>query len=58
MNEILVAPVLEKGARRRRIVFPPGVWRGDDGMVVNGPVTKEVDAPLARLPWFQREPNK
>jgi alpha-glucosidase len=54
-DDILVAPVLEKGARKRRVVFPPGLWRGEDGMVVKGPMTKEVDAPLARLPWFRRE---
>jgi alpha-glucosidase (family GH31 glycosyl hydrolase) len=28
---ILVAPVQEKGATRRAIQFPPGLWKGDDG---------------------------
>jgi len=51
---ILVAPVLEKGARSRGIVFPPGQWRGDDGSLVEGPATVEVDAPLERLPWYRR----
>lgn len=56
-DNILVAPVVEKGARTRKIVFPPGVWRGDDGSSVTGPTTKEVDAPLVRLPWYRRQAN-
>jgi alpha-glucosidase (family GH31 glycosyl hydrolase) len=51
---ILVAPVVEKGARKRRLVVPPGRWKGDDGTVVLGPTTVEIDAPLDRLPWYRR----
>lgn len=51
---VLVAPVLEQGARTRRIVFPPGTWKGEDGSVVEGPRTLEVDAPLGRLPWYRK----
>jgi alpha-glucosidase (family GH31 glycosyl hydrolase) len=53
-DRILVAPVLEKGARRRSIRFPPGNWKGDDGSLVAGPKTVEVEAPLDRLPWYRR----
>ena len=49
-----MAPVVEKGARERGVVVPPGRWRGDDGSVVAGPASVDVDAPLARLPWFRR----
>ena len=52
--DILVAPVVEKGARKRRLVVPPGRWTGDDGSVVEGPTSVEIDAPLDRLPWYQR----
>lgn len=52
-DEILVAPVLEKGARSRMVVFPSGTWKGDDGSLVNGPCVQEVDAPLERLPWYR-----
>lgn len=53
-TDILVAPVLEKGAIKRRIVFPEGKWKGEDGSIVNGPVTIEVNSPLERLPWFTK----
>jgi len=52
--DILVAPVVEKGARRRRLLVPPGRWRGDDGTVVSGPTSVEIDAALDRLPWYRR----
>lgn len=52
--DILVAPVLEKGARSRPVLFPPGRWQGGDGSIVEGPTTVDVDAPLEQLPWYQR----
>ncbi len=52
-DDILVAPVVQSGARRRSVVFPPGEWRGDDGTTVAGPATREIAAPLERLPWFR-----
>jgi alpha-glucosidase (family GH31 glycosyl hydrolase) len=51
---ILVAPVQEKGATRRVIEFPPGVWKGDDRSTVSGPCRVEVAAPLSRLPWYRK----
>jgi alpha-glucosidase (family GH31 glycosyl hydrolase) len=53
-EDLMIAPVVEKGARRRSVVFPPGRWRGEDGVIVEGPITREVDAPLERLPRFAR----
>lgn len=52
-ESILVAPVLEKGVRSREVVFPEGIWQGDDGSRVTGPCTLKVDAPLDRLPWYR-----
>ena len=54
--DLLVAPVVEKGATARTVVIPPGTWKSDDGAVVTGPTTIEVAAPLARLPHFVRQP--
>ena len=53
-DEILVAPVLTKGARSRQVVFPAGKWQDEKGKVFQGPSRREVDAPLERLPWFKR----
>jgi len=53
-DDILVAPVLKKGAVTRKIVFPEGKWLGDDGSEISGPCTVEVDAPLSRLPWYRK----
>jgi alpha-glucosidase len=55
--DILVAPVVERGTRTRRVLVPPGRWRGDDGTVVAGPASIEVQAPLERLPWYRRVGN-
>ena len=53
-SEILVAPVLEKGARSRNVVFPEGSWRGPDGTLYEGGQTLTVPAPLDVLPYFER----
>ena len=53
-DELLVAPVVEKGAKVRQVVVPPGRWRGDDGIEVEGPAEIVVETPLARLPHFKR----
>jgi len=54
-DRILVAPVLEPGAASRNIVFPRGAWSSEEGERFEGPCAAVVDAPLNRLPWFQRE---
>ena len=53
-EDLLVAPVVEKGATSRKVVIPPGTWKADDGTSVTGPATVEVATPLARLPHFMR----
>ncbi len=56
-NDILVAPVVEKGVRSRKIIFPEGKWKGDDGSVVKGRKegkVVEVSVPLERLAYYTR----
>jgi alpha-glucosidase len=53
-TDILVAPVVEKGARSRNVVFPEGRWKGDDGSLVDGGKTAEIEVPLSRLPHYTR----
>ncbi len=51
-EDILVAPVVVKGARSRSVVFPPGVWQDEAGQKYKGPRQVTVAAPLEKLPWF------
>ena len=53
-SNIMVAPVLQKDTVRRRVMIPSGSWQGDDGSIIEGPASLEIDAPLGRLPWFRR----
>lgn len=54
-DDLLVAPVLEQGATRRRVALPvhPGGWyEVHDGRHHDGGTTVEVEAPLGRPPLF------
>ena len=57
-EDLLVAPVVEKGATSRVVVLPPGTWRADDGQVHEGGRTVTVATPLERLPHFVRVNRK
>lgn len=50
-DEILVAPMLEKGFTRK-VILPPGEWKTDDGKVYAGGQTVEINVPLERIPYF------
>ncbi len=52
-DTVLVAPVIEAGARSREVHFPPGTWVGDDGSQVVGPTVVEIEVPLSRLPYYR-----
>jgi alpha-glucosidase (family GH31 glycosyl hydrolase) len=54
-DDLLVAPILKKGATSREVVLPPGKWKADDGQVYDGPAAIEVAAPLSRIPHFERQ---
>ncbi len=52
-EKILVAPVLQQGARERVVTFPPGTWQDEQGVAYEGPADINVSAPLDVLPWFR-----
>ncbi len=54
-DDLLVAPMLTKGTSRA-VRIPKGQWKADDGSVIEGPVNQTIDVPLARLPFFERQP--
>ena len=61
-DHLLVAPVLEHGAREREVPFPPGRWVSwftgevhDADPEAAGPTFVTVEAPLGRLPLFLAE---
>jgi alpha-D-xyloside xylohydrolase len=54
-RDVLVAPVIAEGARRRTVYFPRGCWRQPvTRLLVRGPRTRTIPAPLSRLPYFVR----
>lgn len=56
-RDVLVAPVMEKGARSRNVLFPSGSWVDwyDPQIKYKGGTSALVKAPLDRLPLFVRE---
>jgi alpha-glucosidase (family GH31 glycosyl hydrolase) len=53
-RNVLVAPVIEKGAVTRTAYFPRGCWRTAEGERFVGPRSAYVRARLGRLPYFIR----
>lgn len=55
-RDVLVAPVLEQGARERKVVFPDGLWADyrDPSKLYRGGDTITYAAPLDVLPLFVR----
>ena len=53
-EDLLVAPVVEKGVKSRKVVLPPGEWKADDGRIYCGSAEIEIATPLSHLPYFLR----
>ncbi len=53
-NDIIVAPVLENGARSRTVVLPKGDWKAEDGTIHKGGMSVKTEVPLQRLPYFMK----
>lgn len=56
-KSLLVAPVVEKGARTRKIYFPEGTWVdfNDDKTVYKGPALIDYPVTLETIPIFVRK---
>jgi alpha-glucosidase len=53
-DDIIVAPVVEQGARSRTVLLPAGTWQAEDGTLHAGGGEVTIDVPLRRLPYFTR----
>lgn len=54
--DLLVAPVIKKGAQTRKLYVPRGSWKHVlTGAVVQGPAWTEVAAPIGQPPVFERQ---
>ncbi len=50
---VLVAPVTQKGATSRKVIFPKGQWQNEKGEIIEGGQTVAVSAKLEELPVFR-----
>lgn len=54
-SRYLVAPVMEPGARSRKVILPSGCWKNvDSGECIQGGTVIEAPAPLEVIPVFER----
>jgi len=53
-DDVIVAPVVEKGVRARSVVLPEGRWKAENGIVYTGGTAVRIEVPLERLPYFTR----
>ena len=53
-RDVLVAPVIEKGQTRRKVILPEGIWYDADNVKYNGGQTIDCAAPVEVLPTFYR----
>ena len=56
-DDLLIAPVMTRGARSRKVLFPAGTWidLNNDRLSYRGGSTATVKAPLDVLPMFVRQ---
>ena len=41
-----------QGASKRQVILLHGKWKEDDGAIVNGSTTIEMDAPIDSIPCY------
>lgn len=52
-DKYLVAPMVTSG-NQRTVLLPKGVWKDDTGKIFHGPKQLIVEAPLDRLPYYEK----
>ncbi len=57
-DDILVAPMTEKGKNSRAVLIPKGKWQDLNGKKFKGPKTIEIQVGLDELPVFERFDGK
>ncbi len=53
-DNILVAPLLEKGEGSRKVLIPKGKWKNSIGKTIKGPKTIEITVPIDEIPVFEK----
>ena len=53
-DDIMSAPVLEKGAKYKIVRFPSGMWKGADGTVYNGGSEEKIPVDMDSILYFRR----
>lgn len=53
-EDIMVAPVLQKGQKIRTVVLPKGIWIDDRGEKWEGSQIINIEVPLDRVPYFKK----
>ena len=56
-DDMLVAPVIEKGARVKNVILPKGKWQSPNGEIFEGGQTIKYPAPLEVVPYFIKIKN-
>ena len=51
-DDIIVAPVLEKGISTRKVLIPKGKWKSRNGKSIKGPKNIEIEVGIDDLPVF------
>ncbi|ASV29175.1 glycoside hydrolase family 31 protein [Maribacter cobaltidurans] len=54
-DQILVAPVVQKGRRNRKVILPKGTWTDDKGKKYRGGRSVEIEVPMNRIPYFTKK---
>lgn len=52
-DKILVAPIWTAKTYKRKVKFPKGSWKSEEGKVYRGGCELEVEAPIEKVPYFE-----